>query len=80
MARENPAQPLPEITPEDAARLAEAIKKIDKGIRLMADAGLNRRAIITLLNDLTGVNKRDINDVLNGLEGLGEAFLEKQKK
>ena len=75
-----PAQPPPDITADDAVRLAEAVRKIDKGMRMMADSGLNRRAIITLLNDLTGVGKRDISDVLNGLEGLGDAFLEKQKK
>lgn len=84
MAREQksdpPPPPTPELTKEDCLRLVAAIKKIDKSAKMMAEAGLNRRAIVTLLHDVTQVGKRDINDVLNGLDMLGETFLEKTKE
>lgn len=67
----------PEITPDDARALANAVKRIDKAMKEFASSGLHRRALVVLLNDSTGVAKRDINAVLDGLEGLGEAYLEK---
>lgn len=82
MARDRKSEPPPppELTKEDCLRLVEAIKKLDKGARLLSDSGLTRRAIVTLLHDLTEVGKRDINSVLNGLDILGDTFLEKSKE
>lgn len=78
MARKSDPPPPPELTREDCLRLVEAIKKIDKSTKMMVESGLNRRAIVTLLHDITEVGKRDINAVLNGLDMLGETFLEKK--
>ncbi len=77
--RKSDPPPPPELTKEDCLRLVDAIKKIDKGARMLSESGLNRRAIVTLLHDVTEVGKRDINAVLDGLDILAEKFLEKQK-
>lgn len=69
-----------EISPEDARKLAEAIRRIDKGMKEVAVAGLSRKALVVLINEATGVAKRDINSVLDGLESLGETFLEDASK
>jgi len=69
-----------ELTAEDARRLAEAVKRIDKGMKEIAQAGLNRKALVVLLADITGVSKRDINEVLNGLEVLGREYLAHQER
>lgn len=78
--RKSDPPPPPELTKEDCLRLVDAIKKIDKGMKMLSDSGLNRRAVVTLLHDLTEVGKRDINAVLNGLDLLGETYLEKSEK
>lgn len=81
MAREKRSDPPPppakELSADDARRLAEAVKKIAVAVDDIRQAGLSRRALVTLLADATNVGKRDINDVLNGLEQLGELYLEK---
>lgn len=80
MARSDtpPPPPPPEITAEDAKRLAEAVRRIDKGMKALKDSGLNRKALVILLADMTQVTRRDVNAVLDGLEGLGDAYLEKK--
>lgn len=69
----------PDIEPSDAKRLAEAVKKIEKSMKELNESGLNRKAIVVLLADSTGVSRRDINAVLNGLETLGQEYLERSK-
>lgn len=77
MAKET--QPPPEISADDARRLADSVRKIEKGMKELNEAGLNRKAIVVLLAESTGVSRRDINAVLNGLETLGSEYLEKTK-
>ena len=73
-AAEDPALAL---TPAEAKAMAEAVRKIEKAVRDLAHGGLNRRALVVLLHDVTGgVAKRDINAVLDGLEALGATYLE----
>jgi ribosomal protein L7Ae-like RNA K-turn-binding protein len=72
-------QPPPEISADDARRLADSVRKIEKGMKELNEAGLNRKAIVVLLAESTGVSRRDINAVLNGLETLGSEYLEKAK-
>lgn len=72
-------QPIPEIEPADAKRLAEAVRKIEKAAKELSESGLNRKAIVVLLADSTGVSRRDINAVLNGLESLAAEYLEQSK-
>lgn len=74
---EPPSSMPKELTADDAKRLAEAVRRIDKGMKDIAASGLNRAALITLLADSTKVGKRDINDVLNGLEQLGDHYLDR---
>lgn len=64
------------LDPEDARNLADAVRRIDQGMLAIVESGLNRRALVILLHDSTGVGKRDINAVLNGLESLADQYLE----
>lgn len=73
------SQPPPDLQPDDARRLAEAVRRIDKAVKALNEGGLNRKAIVVLLAESTGVSRRDINAVLNGLESLGSEYLEKSK-
>lgn len=70
--------------PEDAGlaatELVIAIKRVDAGVRKMASAGLTERALLTLLNDLTGgpkhgVSKQNIKRVLDALPRLKQEYL-----
>jgi hypothetical protein len=57
--------------PESKEILAEAIVRIgDAAERLRRDGGLNKRAIIILLQDATKVPKRDIAAILDALPRL----------
>jgi len=75
MSRADQKEPV-ELTPEDARHLAEGVRKIEKAMKEFIVSGLNRRALVVLLHDSTGVAKRDINSILDGLEGLGALYLE----
>lgn len=72
--------PAPEISGNEARDLAAAVRRIDVGVKEILASGLNRKALIVLLNEATGVTRRDINSVLNGLESLGAEYLEKEGK
>lgn len=54
--------------------LAEAIRGVSAGLDKLFATGLNRRAIIVLLDDSTGVGKRNIEKVLDGLSTLAKDF------
>lgn len=71
-------QPL-DLDPAEAKRLAEAVRRIDAGMKTLVDAGLNRKALVVLLHASTQVTMRDINAVLDGLERLGADYLERSK-
>lgn len=58
----------------DRDTLADAIVAISEGVKRLAASGLNRRAIIVLLRDSTGVGIVDISSVLNGLETLARDY------
>jgi hypothetical protein len=70
----------PKYTSEDARKLAEAVRRIDKFSKEFTASGMNRRALVVLLHDATSVTKRDINAVLDGLDGLGDMYLERSTK
>ena len=74
------AEDAKELTAADAAKLAEAVKKIAAAAEQLAESGLSRRALVVLLADATKVSPRDINDVLNGLDSLGDLYLDRGKK
>lgn len=56
--------------PETTEILAEAITRIGDGFRELQASGLNRKAIVVLLRDATGLGKRDIETVLDALARL----------
>ncbi|NEU94791.1 hypothetical protein [Bradyrhizobium uaiense] len=72
MAPTQPAAPEPD-------SLAEAIAKIAGGFDRLQKSGLNRKAIVILLNDWTGVGKRDIERVLSGLADLPKVYCRPQR-
>jgi hypothetical protein len=60
-----------EAKPETKEILAQAIVRIgEAAAKLSQDGGLNRKAIVVLLKDATGLPARDINTVLDALPRL----------
>ena len=66
------AQPL---DPKSDETVAEAIVKLSEGFAALTKTGLNRRAIILLLQDITGVPKRQIDAVLAAIPQLKTQYL-----
>ena len=54
--------------------LAEALISISASFRKLTKSGLNRRAIIALLHDDTGLRKKDLVLVLDSLDDLAKNF------
>ena len=54
--------------------LAEAIVKISKAFEDLKKSGLNQKAIIALVHDLSKISKRDIQIVLNTLSILKREY------
>lgn len=50
--------------------LAKAIVDISDGVTKLLQGGLKERALLVLLNDISGVSKTDIRCVLDGLQRL----------
>lgn len=66
--------------PEPPEVLAEAIINISEGFQRFMTAGLNRRALVVLLQDAIGaphVSKQTINWVLDALPLLGRMYVKK---
>ena len=59
-----------EVAPESKEILAEAIVRIGDAFAKLQESGLNREAIVVLIQDATKISKRDINEVLNALNKL----------
>lgn len=68
-----------ELTPGEATKLADAVRRIDKAFKDLDNSGLNRKAIVTLVHETSGVAKRDINAVLDSLDSLGKDYLDRTK-
>lgn len=68
----------PVTPPIEQDTLAEAITKISAGVTALRRSGLNKRAIVVLLQDLTGVNKREIIQVIDGLSNLAANYTAKK--
>jgi hypothetical protein len=54
--------------------LATAIRDISQTVRRWNSAGMKKRALICLLNDLSKVGKRDIEFVLNSMDSLEQEY------
>ena len=71
------AESAPSADAPNRETLAQAVVNISKGFDSLKRTGLNRRAIVILLRDSTGVSFSDINYVLNGLENLAKDYTAK---
>lgn len=56
--------------PQSTEILAEAIVRIGDSVAKLNASGLNRRAVVVLLRDATGLGKKDIETVLDALPRL----------
>lgn len=56
--------------PESKEILAEAIVRLGESLEKLNKNGLNRRAIVILLQDATQISKRDINAILDAIPQL----------
>lgn len=56
--------------PESTEILAEAITKISDGFTSLLASGLNKHAIVVLIQDATKLSRRDIEKVLDALPRL----------
>ena len=56
--------------PETKEILAEAITRVGTAVAFLNSNGLNKKAIVLLLHDATGVGKRDIQTILDALPKL----------
>jgi hypothetical protein len=68
----------PDDEPVPTEVLATAILEISEGMMKINSGKLNRRALLVLLKDASGVSMSDIDKVLNHLEDLGKTYLKKQ--
>lgn len=59
--------------------LAKSIEKIANGYDVMNKSRLNKRALLILLRDASGVSMTEIQKVLNGLENLKKLYLKNTK-
>lgn len=58
----------------DPDTLADRLKSISSGMKKILDGGLNRRALVVLLQDCTGQSKTTINAVLDGLRDIEKNY------
>lgn len=56
--------------PESTEILAEAIVRIGDAVTILNKNGLNRRAIVVLIQDATKIGRSQINEVLDALPRL----------
>jgi hypothetical protein len=61
-------------TGDEVLPLTQAIMQISGSLEALLKSGLNRRAIIVLLHDETGVNKREITKIIDSLPKLKDWF------
>lgn len=55
--------------------IAQAVRKLAAAAERIEGSGLNRRAIVLLLADASGLGKQEVERLLNSLRGLKERFL-----
>lgn len=63
--------------PETTEILAEAIVRIGAGMKKLSDSGLNRLAIVVLIQDATKLPRRDIIAVLDAQQRLAGWYCRK---
>jgi hypothetical protein len=63
-----------ELDPVKPEILATAIVSISAGMRRLTKSGLNRKAIVVLIQDVTKLPKHDITRVLDSLDDLARMY------
>jgi hypothetical protein len=66
-------------TPVEVEVLAQAIVDIGNAAKRLSNSRLNRRAVIVLINDMTGIGKGTIEVVLNSISELERVYLKPGK-
>ena len=64
----------------DPAQIAESIRRIQDGTQKLLKAGLNRRALLVLLKDSSGISMADIAKVLDSLGTLAATYTDARRK
>lgn len=71
------SKPPAELGSEHFRRIADSIGRVSDMGKALRDSGLTQRAVLLLLQDLTGVPRGDIQLILNALPQLRTYFLTK---
>lgn len=58
----------------DPNMLADRLSAIQATLQTVLDSGLNRKAVVALVHDSTGIGKRDIESVLDCLENIRDQY------
>jgi len=69
-----------EENPETVEVIAKSIIDIAEAMQRIENTPLNRRALVVLIKDQTGLPQRDINLVLNSITDLKKDFIKPLKK
>jgi len=71
---------LNEENPEPVEIIASSIISIADAFEKIQSSPLNRRGLVVLIKDETGLSNRDINAVLDSLAGLKAAYIKQPPK
>lgn len=63
----------------DPIVLEAAIVEVADALRRLNASRLNRKAVVVLLRDVTGLGKGTVESVLDGIEGLESRYLKPRK-
>lgn len=74
MSKGKPLMEVLDDEPADVHDLATNIRKLSEGVEKLLASGLNRKAVVVLLKDHTGVSQKTINTVLDGLQELAKKY------
>ena len=58
------------------AEMPDMIRRLDAAVKRLTTSGLNRRALVVLLADVSGVNKTNVGKVLDAMPKLAESFID----
>jgi len=68
------------VDPSVSNAIAVDLYKLSEGVESLLNGALNRKAIVILLKETTGLGAKDINTVLDGLVGLRLHYLKAGRK
>ena len=68
----------PTAAPAGAPDIRAQLEELAAAVRTLNATGLNRRAILLLLNDATGIGKKDIGEILDAIPNLVQWYTTKK--